>query len=97
MLYGASEEASKAGQPVEPSFLVGEVHDTIHHLFLDKVGQSAFFQAVDAGTLTREQYVYTLTQLHQFVRYTTRLLGRCVGAATIPSCAPTSSTTSRVR
>jgi hypothetical protein len=81
MLYHASEEASKAGQLLEPLFLVGEVLDTINHLFLDKVGQSRFFQAVDAGTLTREQYVYTLTQLHQFVRYTTRLLGRCVGAS----------------
>jgi hypothetical protein len=81
MLYHASEEASKAGQPLEPLFLVGEVLDTINHLFLDKVGQSQFFLAVDAGTLTREQYVYTLTQLHQFVRYTTRLLGRCVGAS----------------
>jgi len=81
MLHTASEEAAKAGQPLEPSFLVAEVLDTINHLFLDKVGQSAFFQAVDAGTLTREQYVYTLTQLHQFVRYTTRLLGRCVGSS----------------
>lgn len=81
MLHQASEEASKAGQPLEPTFLVAEVLDTITHLFLDKVSQSSFFQAVDAGTLTREQYVYTLTQLHQFVRYTTRLLGRCVGAS----------------
>lgn len=81
MLHHAWEEASKAGQSLEPLFLVGEVLDTINHLFLDKVGHSRFFQAVDAGTLTREQYVYTLTQLHQFVRYTTRLLGRCVGAS----------------
>ena len=71
--------SSRRGQPLLPSFLVSEVLDTIHHLFLDKVGQAAFFQAVDAGTLTREQYVYALTQMHLFVRYTTRVLGRCVG------------------
>ncbi|MBN1208472.1 MAG: hypothetical protein JXB05_26665 [Myxococcaceae bacterium] len=81
MLYHASEEASKAGQPLEPTFLVGEILDTINQLFLDKVGQGRFFQAVDAGTLTREQYVFTLTQLHMFVRWTTRLLGRCVAAS----------------
>jgi hypothetical protein len=79
LLHRAFEEAREAQQPLEPSFLVGEILDTINHLFLDKVGHTRFFQAVDAGTLTREQYVYTLTQLHQFVRYTTRLLGRCVG------------------
>jgi hypothetical protein len=79
LLHKAFEEAREAQQQLEPSFLVGEILDTINHLFLDRVGQARFFQAVDDGTLTREQYVYTLTQLHQFVRYTTRLLGRCVG------------------
>ncbi len=78
LLHRTFEEAHEAGQPLLPSFLVGEILDTINHLFLDKVGQTSFFQAVDAGTLTREQYVYSLTQMHQFVRYTTRLLGRCV-------------------
>lgn len=79
LLHRAFEEAREAGQPLLPLFLVAEVLDTIHHLFLDKVGQTSFFRAVDAGTLTREQYVYSLTQMHLFVRYTTRLLGRCVG------------------
>lgn len=78
LLQRSFEEAREAGQPLLPSFLVKEVLDTINHLFLDKVGQTSFFQAVDAGSLTREQYVYSLTQMHLFVRYTTRLLGRCV-------------------
>jgi hypothetical protein len=79
LLHRTCEEAREAGQPLLPSFLVGEILDTIHHLFLDKVGQTSFFRAVDSGTLTREQYVYSLMQMHLFVRYTTRLLGRCVG------------------
>ncbi len=78
LLYKTAEEATAAGQFLEPTFLVTEIRDTIENLFLDRVGGTRFFQAVEAGTLTREQYVYTLTQLHQFVRYTTRLLGRCV-------------------
>jgi hypothetical protein len=78
LLHRTAEEAAAAGQPLEPSFLVAEIRDTIETLFLDRMQQTRFFQTVEAGTLTREQYVYMLTQLHQFVRYTTRLLGRCV-------------------
>lgn len=79
LLHRSFEEAREAGQPLLPSFLVHEILDTINQLFLDKVGNTSFFRAVEAGTLTREQYVYSLTQMHMFVRYTTRLLGRCVG------------------
>lgn len=78
LLHKTAEEASAAGQTLEPSFLVTEIRETIETLFLDRMQQTRFFQTVEAGTLTREQYVYMLTQLHQFVRYTTRLLGRCV-------------------
>jgi len=78
LLHKTAEEASAAGQALEPSFLVTEIRETIETLFLDRMQQTRFFQTVEAGTLTREQYVYMLTQLHQFVRYTTRLLGRCV-------------------
>jgi hypothetical protein len=78
LLHKTAEEATAAGQRLEPSFLVTEIRETIETLFLDRMQQTRFFQTVEAGTLTREQYVYMLTQLHQFVRYTTRLLGRCV-------------------
>ncbi|HEX8705511.1 MAG TPA: hypothetical protein VF815_42145 [Myxococcaceae bacterium] len=78
LLHKSAEEAAAAGQTLEPSFLVTEIRETIETLFLDRMQQTRFFQTVEAGTLTREQYVYMLTQLHQFVRYTTRLLGRCV-------------------
>jgi hypothetical protein len=79
MLDQTSNEAAQAGQALEPSFLVYEILDTLYHHLFDKVVTARFFTAVDAGTLTREQYIYSLTQLHLFVRYTTRLLGRCVG------------------
>ncbi|MDY7233167.1 hypothetical protein [Hyalangium rubrum] len=78
LLHKTSEEAAAAGQPLDPVFLVTEIRETIETDFLDRVRQAHFFQAVETGTLTREQYTYVLTQLHQFVRYTTRLLGRCV-------------------
>ena len=41
-----------------------------------------WFRAVQDGTLTKEQYIYTLGNLHQFVRWTTRLIGRAVSHST---------------
>jgi hypothetical protein len=79
LLHQAFEEASKAGQTIEPSYMVYEILDTLHHSLFTPVKETRFFREVDAGTLTREQYVYCLTQFHLFVRWTTRLLGRCVG------------------
>lgn len=79
LLHQTSTEAAQAGQALEPSFLVQEIYDTLYHNLFSKVPDARFFKAVEAGTLTREQYVYTLTQFHLFVRFTTRLLGRCVG------------------
>ncbi len=49
--------------------------------WLQELWQVGFFRAVSDRTLTREQYIYTLENMHQFVRWTTRILGRCVGHA----------------
>ncbi|WP_224240517.1 hypothetical protein [Hyalangium gracile] len=79
LLNQAFDEAAKAGQTIEPGFLVHEILDTLHESLFTPVREARFFREVEAGTLTREQYVHCLTQFHQFVRWTTRLLGRCVG------------------
>lgn len=39
-----------------------------------------FFEAARAGTLTQAQYIHSTANNHQFVRYTTRMLGLAVGA-----------------
>jgi hypothetical protein len=39
----------------------------------------SFFRALRERRLAREQYVYTLSNLYQFVRHTTRLIGRAIG------------------
>ena len=41
--------------------------------------RTAFFQRTHDGTLTRDQYINSVANNHQFVRWTTRLLGRVVG------------------
>ena len=43
-----------------------------------------YFKAAHDGTLSREQYIYSLSNLHQFVRWTTRLLGRAVSLSDDP-------------
>jgi hypothetical protein len=79
ILHQTFEEAAAAGQKILSTFLAQEIFDTLQYELFTPVREARFFKAVEAGTLTREQYVYTLTQFHLFVRWTTRLLGRCVG------------------
>jgi hypothetical protein len=56
---------------------VAEALDTLDR-WIPRFCSSPWFQALYAGRLTRPQYIYTLSNLHQFVRWTTRLLGRAV-------------------
>jgi hypothetical protein len=74
----AYRATSKEMQVFLQRHFVPEVVETLDRWlkgFLD----SPWFRAVHEGTLTREQYIFTLANLHQFVRYTTRIIGRAVG------------------
>lgn len=51
---------------------------SIHRHWLNRFYQGAWCQAIVNGTLTKEQYIYSLFNLHQYVRQTTRLAARCV-------------------
>jgi hypothetical protein len=44
----------------------------------DQFYATAFFKRIFDGTLTRSQYIESVANNHQFVRWTTRLLGRLV-------------------
>lgn len=72
--------AQSEGDPIAPTFLVREI-DTFLRGYFERMWQTQWFRAVEQGTLTRTQYVYTLSSMHQFVRYTTRILARCVAAS----------------
>jgi hypothetical protein len=69
--------------PIAPEFLVREVGAHMQRFF-DRIWASPWFRAVADNTLSRGQYVYTLSNMHQFVRFTTRILGRCVAHAHDP-------------
>ncbi|MBC8071303.1 MAG: hypothetical protein IAG13_23460 [Deltaproteobacteria bacterium] len=73
-------DAQSALDPIAPAFLAAEV-DALLRRYFERMWQTRWFRAVEAGTLTRAQYVYTLSNMHQFVRYTTRILARCVAAS----------------
>ena len=57
--------------------LVGEAVETLER-WIVRFFKTPYFQAVYDGTMTKEQYVYGLSNMHQFVRWTTRLCGLAV-------------------
>jgi hypothetical protein len=58
-------------------FFVPEAVETLE-LHIDRFFRTEFYNAVYESRLSREQYIYSMSNLHQFVRYTTRLIGRAV-------------------
>ncbi len=60
--------------------LVPEVVETLER-WIGRFFANPWFTAVRERTLTKEQYIYTLANLHQFVRWTTRHIGRAVGCS----------------
>lgn len=48
---------------------------------IDRAFDKSFFRALDERSLSHSQYVYTLSNMHAFVRWTTRLVGRIVAAS----------------
>jgi len=72
--------ADGGGSLPDPALFVAEVEETIERWILDLYSRG-FFRAVFEGTLVREQLVYALSNMHQFVRWTTRLLGLAVGSS----------------
>lgn len=76
-LARSAAACAREGEPLLPAFLASEVIAAVY-AFVGRIYASGFFRAVDDGTLSREQYVHMLGQTHQYVRYTTRILGRCV-------------------
>ncbi|MET0556773.1 MAG: hypothetical protein ABW221_27280 [Vicinamibacteria bacterium] len=79
--HGAFQAWPDGADPLpEPALFVTEVAETVERWILDLYGRG-FFRAVFEGSLVREQLVYALSNMHQFVRWTTRLLGLAVGSS----------------
>ncbi len=63
--------------PIEPMFYVREVSDTVR-LHVKTAFQRGFFAEVGRNNVSKEQYIYVMSQQHAYVKYTTRILGYCV-------------------
>ena len=57
--------------------LIDEVLET-HRAWLDRFFKGSWARAVLDGTLTKEQYISSLYNLHEYVRQTTRICARCI-------------------
>jgi hypothetical protein len=66
-----------------PELLAAEVAETIR-TWVAGGTEWSFFKALRERTLSREQYVYMLSNMYQFVRHTTRVIGRAIGASADP-------------
>jgi hypothetical protein len=77
-IHKAEQASLAAGQEFLKQFFVPEAVETLD-LHLDRFFRTEFFTAVYESRLSRQQYIYSMSNLHQFVRYTTRLIGRAVG------------------
>lgn len=80
VLHTTSEACAAADEPLLPELLTGEVLDHAK-AFIARVFAKGFFRDVADGNLTFPQYVYTMEQMYQYVKLTTRILGLCVASS----------------
>lgn len=77
----AIHRAWTAASPDWQAFLheqfVPEAVETLDR-WIERFFKSPYFQSIYDGTMTKEQYIYGLSNMHQFVRWTTRLIGLAV-------------------
>lgn len=76
-LHHTAQACSPATWTVIQPTLVDEVLATLKGWF-PKVFEGAWAQSILNGTLSREQYLYCLQNMHHYVRQTTRHLGRAI-------------------
>ena len=73
----------RGGATVDTQLFADEVAETIHR-WIGSGRDWSFFVALREHRLSRQQYVYLLSNLYQFVRHTTRLIGRAIGHSEDP-------------
>jgi hypothetical protein len=72
-----------AGHAPDTQLFADEVGETIRS-WVARAPQWPFFALLQERRLAREQYVYLLSNLYQFVRHTTRLIGRAISHSVDP-------------
>ena len=72
-----AQSLEKLAAPMPASVRAREVEEVTKR-WLAGGSEWGFFKALRDGTLTRQQYVYALSNIYQFVRHTTRLVARAI-------------------
>ncbi|OGT44005.1 MAG: hypothetical protein A3F13_04585 [Gammaproteobacteria bacterium RIFCSPHIGHO2_12_FULL_40_19] len=76
-IHHAYEACDQTQRDVIQTYFVHEILDTFKS-WVTQLFHDSWFSAVKTRSLSKEQYISTLFNLHAFVKYTTRLAARCV-------------------
>lgn len=75
--YYAYTSTSDSLIPALRAQFVPETVETLDR-WIVRFFKTPWFRAIYEGTMSKQQYIYTLSNQHQFVRWTTRLIGMAV-------------------
>ncbi|HLB55751.1 MAG TPA: hypothetical protein VJK30_00270 [Coxiellaceae bacterium] len=76
-IFQAYEACNATEHTFIQTYFIHEILTTFQ-IWVENLFQNSWFRAIKTRTLTKEQYIITLYNLHAFVKYTTRLAARCV-------------------
>ncbi|MET0591696.1 MAG: hypothetical protein ABW133_03285, partial [Polyangiaceae bacterium] len=82
-MHRAYEASCAAKQSISTQLFAREVEESIQR-WVATAPSWTFFEALREHRLAREQYVYAISNLYQFVRHTTRLIGRAISHCADP-------------
>lgn len=76
-IHLAYEQCDVSQRQFIQSYFIHEILDSFE-IWLTTLFQDSWFSAIKTQTISKEQYIASLFNLHQFVKHTTRLAARCV-------------------
>ncbi len=79
-IYHAYEQSDEQYKSFIQSEFINEILESFE-IWVSHFFKESWFNAVNTKTITKEQYITSLYNMHQFVRHTTRLAARCVACS----------------
>lgn len=76
-IHLAYEQCDVSQRQFIQTYFIHEILDSFES-WLIELFQNSWFSAIKTKTISKEQYIASLFNLHQFVKHTTRLAARCV-------------------
>lgn len=79
-IHHTFEQSDASYKPFIQSEFINEILDIFEN-WVNELFTQSWFNAVFSRTISKEQYITSLYNLHQFVKHTTRLAARCVACS----------------